>query len=96
MNKLLFIAMLAAFAWVTWGRDDAAAVPDAPLAAPTRVSTVPESGFERPAPRQFSCDGRTHCSQMRSCEEAEYFIRHCPNTKMDGNNDGEPCESQWC
>jgi hypothetical protein len=44
----------------------------------------------------FSCDGRTHCSQMSSCEEATYFIKHCPNTKMDGDNDGVPCESQWC
>ena len=44
----------------------------------------------------FSCDGRTHCSQMRSCEEATYFLQHCPNTEMDGNNDGEPCEQQWC
>jgi Excalibur calcium-binding domain len=33
---------------------------------------------------------------MGSCEEAKYFIRNCPNTQMDGNNDGEPCESQWC
>lgn len=44
----------------------------------------------------FSCDGRQHCSQMKSCEEATYFIQHCPNTKMDGNNDGIPCEQQWC
>jgi cold shock CspA family protein len=43
-----------------------------------------------------SCDGRTMCSQMHSCEEATYFIRNCPNTKMDGNNDGVPCEQQWC
>ena len=44
----------------------------------------------------FACDGRQHCSQMTSCAEAEYFLKHCPNTKMDGNNDGEPCEQQWC
>ena len=44
---------------------------------------------------QFSCDGRTHCSQMRSYEEAVYFLRHCPNVKMDGNNDGVPCERQF-
>lgn len=44
---------------------------------------------------QFSCDGRQHCSQMRSYEEAVYFIKNCPNTKMDGDNDGEPCESQF-
>ena len=44
----------------------------------------------------FSCDSRKHCSQMTSCAEATYFIQHCPNTKMDGNNDGIPCEKQWC
>ena len=42
------------------------------------------------------CDGRTRCSQMTSCEEATFFINHCPNTEMDGDNDGVPCESQWC
>lgn len=44
----------------------------------------------------FKCDGRTHCSQMHSCEEATFFINNCPGTKMDGNNDGQPCEQQWC
>ena len=44
----------------------------------------------------FSCDGRTHCSQMTSCAEATYFLRHCPNVKMDGDYDGTPCEMQWC
>ncbi len=44
----------------------------------------------------FHCDGRTHCSQMRSCEEAEYFLKNCPNTKMDGDGDQIPCEGQWC
>lgn len=47
------------------------------------------------AKAQFSCDGRTHCSQMRSYDEALFFLRNCPNTKMDGNNDGEPCERQF-
>ena len=44
----------------------------------------------------FTCDGRKHCSQMTSCAEATYFVQHCPNTKMDGNNDCIPCEQQWC
>jgi len=48
------------------------------------------------AGQQFKCDGRTRCSQMTSCAEAIYFLQHCPNTQMDGNNDGEPCEQQWC
>lgn len=45
---------------------------------------------------RFQCDGRTMCSQMTSCAEARYFLKHCPNTRMDGNQDGEPCEQQWC
>lgn len=48
-----------------------------------------------PAPA-FQCDGRQHCSQMTSCAEAEFFINNCPGTKMDGDRDGIPCESQWC
>jgi hypothetical protein len=44
----------------------------------------------------FKCDGRIYCSQMTSCAEATYFLEHCPGTKMDGNNDGVPCEQQWC
>ncbi|WP_374666726.1 cold shock domain-containing protein [Acinetobacter sp.] len=45
----------------------------------------------------FKCDGRIHCSQMNSREEARWFVRNCPGTKMDGNHDGEPCEndSRW-
>jgi endonuclease YncB( thermonuclease family) len=55
------------------------------------------SGGESPANKaQYSCDGRTHCSQMTSCEEATFFLRNCSGAKMDGNNDGVPCERQWC
>jgi hypothetical protein len=46
-------------------------------------------------PNHFQCDGRKHCSQMRSLEEARWFVRNCPDTEMDGNNDGEPCERQF-
>jgi len=47
-------------------------------------------------PSRYSCDGRTMCSQMTSCAEATYFVRNCPDTQMDGDGDGVPCESQWC
>jgi cold shock CspA family protein len=49
------------------------------------------------APSQaYTCDGRTHCSQMTSCAEATFFLSNCPNVQMDGDNDGVPCEQQWC
>ena len=44
----------------------------------------------------YVCDGRIYCSQMTSCDEAKFFLKNCPNTRMDGNRDGIPCESQWC
>ncbi|BBB25570.1 excalibur calcium-binding domain-containing protein [Amphritea japonica] len=43
----------------------------------------------------YRCDGRQHCSQMGSLAEAEFFLRNCPNTKMDGDHDGKPCERQF-
>lgn len=74
--------------------------------APARsapVKTPPAAGLEpaarAPAPPRdpgFRCDGRQHCTQMRSCAEARYFLAHCPGTKMDGDGDGIPCEQQWC
>ena len=42
--------------------------------------------------QNFTCDGRQHCSQMTSRAEAIFFINNCPNTKMDGDRDGDPCE----
>lgn len=63
----------------------------APDAAASTAATA------TPPPRQnFQCDGRTHCAQMTSCEEATYFLRNCPGVQMDGNHDGVPCERQWC
>jgi hypothetical protein len=44
----------------------------------------------------YQCDGRTHCSEMTSCEEAEFVLANCPGVKMDGGGDGVPRESQWC
>ena len=44
----------------------------------------------------FRCSGKIYCSEMSSCAEAKFYLRNCPGTKMDGNNDGIPCEKQWC
>ena len=54
-----------------------------------RTSTIRGSSGSR-------CAGRRYCSQMTSCQEAVFFLRHCPGVKMDGDNDGTPCEKQWC
>ena len=60
-----------------------------PVKTPT-VETQPVEQTE-----QFQCQGKVWCSQMSSYEEAIFYLRKCPGTKMDGDNDGTPCERQF-
>lgn len=77
----------------------AAATPTAPsnagTAAPAPTLPAPLAATPRAGAVQ-RCDGRTCCAQMNSCEEATWFLRHCPGVQMDGDRDGVPCERQWC
>ena len=68
-----------------------AAAASAAAATPRAVSPVTTT-----VSSSFRCDGRKFCSQMSSCAEAKYFLANCPDVKMDGDNDGIPCEDQWC
>ncbi|MBZ5486883.1 excalibur calcium-binding domain-containing protein [Halomonas aquamarina] len=42
---------------------------------------------------EFSCDTRKTCGQMSSCDEAMFHLLQCGNGRLDGDNDGVPCES---
>jgi len=44
----------------------------------------------------FSCRRKTYCSQMRSCSEAQFYLRHCGLAGIDGDDDGKPCERTLC
>ncbi|TDM61795.1 calcium-binding protein [Acinetobacter sp. KU 011TH] len=81
-------------------------LPDIQLSEKTKKALAfnPQTVASQTAPERvndkttsFHCDGREYCTQMHSLEEARWFVRNCPNTKMDGNHDGEPCEndSRW-
>jgi hypothetical protein len=98
MKKLLVYLLLIFIAWHYYQKNT----------APTEIEAAPEPAVaeEHDAPvyqepelirfepsTGFSCDGRQYCSQMRSRPEAEYFLKNCPNTKMDGDFDGIPCEN---
>lgn len=63
------------------------------MPASAAEAAEPAVAASRPRPA-FVCDGRVHCSQMTSCAEARFFLQHCPNTKMDGDGDGLPCEQE--
>ena len=93
MRRLVIVAILGLLGWQGYQYNQArtakaAALPESSTAP---VLAVPATGVSL-----YKCDGRTYCSQMTSCEEATYFLRNCPGVKMDGNNDGVPCEQQWC
>ncbi|MCV2360494.1 excalibur calcium-binding domain-containing protein [Paucibacter sp. TC2R-5] len=69
--------------------------PGAPPSSQTSQAKEPQP-LAPAAQSNRRCDGRLYCSQMSSCEEAKFFLKHCPGVKMDGDGDGIPCEDQWC
>ena len=64
------------------------------------VRTASRSEFVAESSRpqsNFSCEPRkSRCTEMTSCAEARFHQNHCGVTTMDGDNDGIPCEDQWC
>ena len=65
------------------------------LSTPPTPATFKPNTPSAASASSFRCDGRQHCSQMSSYDEAVFFLRNCPNTKMDGDGDGIPCERQF-
>lgn len=53
----------------------------------------PDKEFSK---QKYSCKGKRFCSEMISCEEAQFYLKSCSGTQIDGDGDGVPCESQWC
>ena len=107
LGTIALVVVLGVFA--AWGyrhvttsmnRKELAAQPVNAAAEPSirtdGATPRPATPVVRPVAATFTCDGRTHCSQMSSCAEATWFINHCPGTKMDSDGDGIPCEQQFC
>jgi cold shock CspA family protein len=97
-SKVILILAVIGIGVFAYGRLNIAPPPSPaqqPISSPS-ISLPSNSSSNRSfssANSQFSCDGRQHCSQMTSRAEAVYFINNCPNTKMDGDYDGIPCEN---
>ncbi len=62
----------------------------------TKYTPVTTLTREKRRHKNFKCSGKIYCSEMTSCSEAKFYLQNCPGTKIDGNNDGIPCEKQWC
>ncbi len=48
---------------------------------------------DAPTAKGYDCGSKRYCSEMKSCEEAKYYLEHCGLTRLDGDRDGVPCES---
>ena len=89
--------LIALAAWTVYSRYEQQQAASLRDSEPVLSEPEPPEATANSAPNpHFKCDGRTHCSQMTSCQEAKFFLKNCPDTKMDGNNDGIPCERQFC
>ena len=101
MRKIILLVILVTLSWKgyeKYGHDlsQTEATPKPALSTEAEVRDVSDIDIKSSSRSTFTCDGRVYCRQMNSCDEAKYFLEHCPNVKMDGNHDGIPCEKQWC
>ncbi len=103
MKKIIFILIIAGAWYVNkngWPdfmqKTNSPFITNASLqsASPAAPSSFQPQAAPSSAAR-FSCDGRKHCPQKGSYDEAVFFLRNCPNTRMDGDGDGIPCERQF-
>ena len=46
-----------------------------------------------PVSETYECSTKKYCTEMESCEEAEYFLNTCGLNRLDADRDGIPCES---
>jgi len=52
----------------------------------------PIQGKLKPTGHSFTCGAKRYCKEMASCEEAYYYLTQCGRSRLDGDNDGVPCE----
>jgi len=94
LKKIILMAVIGFAGWSYYqnGMPGRSSVDQQTPSQPLAPDQVAQSRASQVVPK-FRCDGRQHCSQMTSREEAVFFTRNCPNTKMDGDRDGIPCEN---
>lgn len=96
ISKIIVVLVIAAVGVIVYSQFNKYQAQQWGIQASKTLKGISFSSSASRSPSPFHCDGRQHCSQMTSCAEAKYFIQHCPDTKMDGDNDGVPCEQDIC
>ena len=78
MFRILLVALLAFGAWKGYEKYQSQRAAQQFQGIPQEIDISNNSSRRNRsidiAPK-FQCDGRTHCSQMTSCEEATFFLK---------------------
>lgn len=101
MRKFFLIIIIGYFAWDHYAVNYGGISPKEAIKikiidpvkskySPNRDITI--SDYEK---TKYECDGRQYCSQMNSLEEALFFTKNCPNTKLDQSPGEAPCQSDF-
>ena len=88
----IVLGILGGIAWFAYWKDVEIPVPTFPSTS-TSTSTSASQAAVKPL---FRCEGKRTCEQMKSCEEAMFYLQNCPPGELDDDKDGIPCEVQWC
>lgn len=75
-------------------------LPEAQRAPPWEWRANGRSSSPRPAEttpavqgQSFSCGPKRYCREMTSCQEAQFYLRSCGLSRLDGDFDGLACET---
>jgi cold shock CspA family protein len=88
-SRLVSVILVAGIAYYAWQHFN----PKTGLRESFRAGPSAAQAIGAP---EFECQGKVRCSEMRSCQEAMFYLQNCPGVAMDGDGDGIPCENQWC
>ena len=58
-----------------------------------KTNNQAKAGTQKQEGKKFTCGTKNKCSEMTSCEEAEFYLNECGLTRLDGDKDGVPCEA---
>ena len=99
MKRIIVLVLLAAVAWFVWGKYQERVRAERAAEITRQAATkkaLPTAGTGNAGVSFFSCDGRNICSQMKSCEEARFFIKTCPGFNSGVFGEEANCEQHWC
>ena len=96
MRKLILVAALCAAGYYYYQHYRQARLLTETEEVVAETSAPVRLNRPKPLAQTFSCQGKTRCNEMTSCEEATFYLQNCPGTKIDGDGDGIPCERTLC